>query len=68
MNGNEDAQEKLLAELKAIEFWDRDYYRNSEHGRLEQDAHKHRQESRREIRVDLLRRPAEDRLRLLYAS
>ena len=51
-----------LAKLKVIEFWDRDYYRNSERDRLDRDAYRHRQEHRREIISEIpARRLAETR-------
>jgi len=63
MNGSntDDREEKLLAELKAIERWDRDYNLHSQHDRLEQDAHQHRQERRREIMAQIPRTGAGQR-------
>jgi hypothetical protein len=51
MNGADDTQEEklLLAELKAIEHWDRDYHMKSRHDPFEQEAYGHRQDRRREI-------------------
>ena len=44
----------LLAELVAIEQWDRAYFMNAEHERLEQDAYGRRQERRWEIITEAL--------------
>ena len=41
--------DSLLAELCAIEYWDRDYYKQKLHDRAERDAHDNRRKRRAEI-------------------
>jgi hypothetical protein len=45
----DENEERLLAELNAIERWDDDYHLKSEHDISEQDAYGQRQKRRKEI-------------------
>jgi hypothetical protein len=56
VNGGDNAErcERLMAEIIAIEHWDLDYHTDNGRGRIERDAHRHRQERRREIMTEIL--------------
>ena len=51
--GSRTEEEKLLAELRAIERWDRDYHLQSDHPPFDREAYKFRQHRRREILKDI---------------
>lgn len=50
---NRTEEGKLLAELTAIEHWDRDYHRQSDHSLCDREAYKLRQQRRQDILKDI---------------
>ena len=49
MPARDENEERLLAELKAIELWDNDYHSKRVHDRFDQESYGLRQERRKEI-------------------